>query len=426
MRVEKVGLIARREYLSRIKTKGFWIGTVALPLFMAAMMVVPSLMMMKARSTQRLVVVDATGQVAPRLDELLVAADPEMRQAAGFEITHEEPGEDPAALRRELDRRIVAEEIDAWVWIDQQSLDDSRALYHAESVSNFLTQERLEDALSEAVEEVRVRRAGYDVAEIGRLTAGIDLQTVKVSEEGTREEGGLAGVALAYFLFFLLYMILILYGTQVMNGVLEEKSSRVVEVVISTVTPFELLLGKLLGIGATGLTQLAIWLGTMSGGLFYAAAGALAWIPEDVSIPTMEPALLVHFLILFLLGFFLFATLYAAIGSAFNNVQEAQQFASVAVFLLIAPIFFFFPVVNDPDSTLAVVTSLVPFFTPLLMMLRIAIKTPPLWQILLGYLLTGAFTIAMVWICAKIYRVGILMYGKKPTLAEIWRWVRYA
>ncbi|MCZ7652699.1 MAG: ABC transporter permease [Thermoanaerobaculia bacterium] len=133
-----------------------------------------------------------------------------------------------------------------------------------------------------------------------------------------------------------------------------------------------------------------------------------------------------HFLLLFLLGYFFFATLYAAIGAASNNLQEAQQFAGVVVIFLVAPVLLMMPVINDPDSVLAVVVSLIPPFTPLLMMLRIAVKMPPAWQIALGYLLSGGFTLLLVWLCARIYRVGILMHGKKPSLAELWRWLRYA
>jgi ABC-2 type transport system permease protein len=221
-------------------------------------------------------------------------------------------------------------------------------------------------------------------------------------------------------------MILILYGQQVLNGVLEEKSSRIVEVIVSTVKPHDLMMGKLLGICGVALTQLAIWLGTIAVVTLPSVVGALAWMPEDASIPTLTWPLALNFLLLFLLGFFLFASVYAGIGSAFNNLQEAQQVASIAVFFIVAPVFFMHSVINDPDSTLAVVTSLIPFLTPLLMLLRIATKMPPLWQILLGYVLTTASVFVMIRLAARIYRTGILMYGKKPTLKELWRWMRYA
>jgi ABC-2 type transport system permease protein len=157
-----------------------------------------------------------------------------------------------------------------------------------------------------------------------------------------------------------------------------------------------------------------------------AVLGAMATLPDGTQLPQVSLGLALHFFVNFLLGFFVFASLYAAIGAATNNVQEAQQLAGFLVIFLIAPVFFVVPVINDPDSTLAVVLSLIPMFTPLLMLLRIAVKMPPLWQILAGYAITTAFLVFLVWGCARIYRVGILMYGKKPTLPELWRWLRHA
>jgi len=298
--------------------------------------------------------------------------------------------------------------------------------YHAESTSNFMTQERLGNRISSVVGDVRLRQAGIDAQKVKELTPDVGLETTRVLAEGSRQEGGIAGFFLAYFLFFLLYMVTLLYGQQVMNGVLEEKSSRIVEVILATVRPIELLLGKLLGIGLAGLTQLVVWLTTMAALSAPAVVTALALLPEDVKMPQVGLGLIAHFLILFLLGFSLFATLYAAIGSATNNVQEAQQFAGFLVIFLVAPMFFMIPIINDPDSTMAVVLSMIPPLTPMLMMLRIAVKMPPLWQILTAYALTAAFVFFLVWVCARIYRIGILMYGKKPTFQELWRWIRYA
>ncbi len=224
----------------------------------------------------------------------------------------------------------------------------------------------------------------------------------------------------------MLYIVLAVWGQQVMLGVLEEKGTRIVEVLVSTIRPFELMLGKLVGIGAVGLTQFAIWNGTL---LLISAPGlaaSLVSLPEGVTLPTVTVAMVFHFGLLFLLGFFVFSSFYAAIGSAFNNQQEAQQVAGIGIVFLMAPIFFMYPVINAPDGRLAVVTSMIPIFTPLVMTLRIALQMPPLWQILLAEALTLAFIFAMVWVCARIYRVGILMYGKKPTVGEILRWVKHS
>jgi len=439
MRLENSLVITKREYLARIRTKGFWIATVALPIFIAAMGVVPSLLMLKQGRTHRVAVVDATGVIGGRLVAALAEPDPieEMARSLGgdggagperadFALELVAPDRDREAQAAALDAAVLAGDWDAWIRIEEETLDSNTIEYHAESVSNFITQERLERALSTAIREYRLERAGYDAEEVGRLARSVDLEAYKVTETGSEREGVTAGIILAYVLFFLLYMVLVIYGQQVMNGVLEEKSSRIVEVIVSTTRPIELMFGKLLGICLTALTQLGIWLGCMVIVTLPGVVGAMAWIPEEVDVPTLGPVLLGHFFLHFLLGFFLFSTFYAAIGAAFNNVQEAQQFASLAVVFLVAPVLLFWVVINDPDGTMSVVTSLIPLFTPLLMMLRIAVKMPPAWQIVLGYLLTAGFTWLMVWLGARIYRVGILMYGKKPTVPELWRWMRRA
>ena len=428
MRGDKIRIIFRREYLSRVKTKGFWIGTVILPVFLVAAMVVPSLVIAKTEAELRLALVDETGKLAAPVAERLRERGGSGKQASNFELEvlpAPADGEGREALRGRLDARVLEEEIDAWIWLPADVLERNHVEYHGESVSNFITQEVLEDRISEVLSAVRLAEAGYDAARVGELTRSVELDTLRVTEEGGKAEAGLAGLAIAYFLFFLLYIMIAIYGAQVMNGVLEEKSSRVVEVVVSAVTPFELLLGKLLGIGGVALTQIAIWLGTAAVITAPGVVAALAWLPPDVGMPSLGAVTILHFFLLFLLGFFMFASFYAAIGSAFNDIREAQQAASSAMFLLMPPLLFFPVVMNDPDSTVAVVTSLIPFFTPLVMMLRIVLKMPPLWQLLLGYLLTGAFTFGMIWLAAKIYRTGILMYGKKPTLRELVRWVRY-
>ena len=438
-------VVAQREYLARVKSVTFWLTTIVLPVFLAAIGILPTFFLLSTGSAHRVAVVDETGELGVGLVERLApkpSEDPALAasgaerfeqqverqlESARFETSLEPPAADAEAQRAELDRRVLDGELDAWIWIAGDALETSRVDYHAESVSNFITQDRLQDALSEVARERRYDDAGLDPEQIRELARRVRLTTFRITEEGTEEEGAEAGLILAYVLFFLLYMVLIFYGQQVMNGVIEEKSSRIVEVVVSTVRPFELLMGKLAGICGAALTQLAVWLGAMVAFTLPGVVSAMTWIPEDVDVPTISAGLLVHFVLLFLLGFFVFSTVYAAIGSAFNNIQEAQQWSGViAILLVMPPAMLFLLVVQDPDSPISVALSLIPTFTPLLMMLRIAIKTPPFWQIALGYLLTTAFTLFMIWLSARVYRTGILMYGKKPTLKELWRWVRYA
>lgn len=432
MRPENIYIIAKREYLQRIRSKGFWIATLILPLFTLAATVLPTLLLAKSKTEQRVVVIDETGRVAPQL----VEAQPKKKEkgqqrVAEFEFIIEQPAADPAIQRADLDRRVLAKEIGSWIWIDEAVLTadpetEVEVEYHAKSVSNFVTLEQLSDDLSSVIRRVRLADAGLDPDRVGALSEPVDLDTIRVSETGSRAEGGIAGAAFAYILFLLLYMVLVIYGQQVMQGVLEEKGSRIIEVVLSSVKPFELMMGKLSGICLVGLTQFGIWLLTL---VVVSAPGVIASVgalPEGVTLPTVTPVMVLHFLLLFVLGFFIFSTLYAAVGAAFNNLQEAQQVAGVLVTFLVIPVILMVRIINDPSSTFAVVTSMIPLFTPLLMTLRISLEMPPLWQILLSYALTFIFLVGMVWVCARIYRVGVLMYGKKPTFQELWKWIRYA
>ena len=426
MRPSNFRTIVKREYLARLRSKGFWISTIALPVMMAAWAVLPSLMVAKAKTSQKLAVVDRTHEVAGLLRETL---DDLAKRTAGqvsFDLEVVEPETDAAAQQAALDQSVLDEEIAAWVWIDPEMLAENRVEYHAQSVSNFITQQALTGALSVAVQQVRLVESGYDPEIVAELSSSVNLETVRISAEGSRAEGGLGGFALAFAVFMMLYITTLIYGQQVMLGVLEEKSSRVVEVILSTVDPLDLMAGKIVGIGLAGLTQLGIWFSFAAVLTAPVVVAAMAFLPAGTELPTLPPILVLHFFLLFILGYFFYATFYAMIGSAFNNPQEAQQMASLAVIFVVLPWIFFLPILNDPDSTLAVVTSLIPIFTPFLMVLRIAVKMPPTWQILLGYFLTTALCAGMIWLCARIYRIGILMYGKKPSLRELWRWIRYA
>lgn len=440
MRLDHVIVVIKREYLQRVRSKGFWIATLILPLFVAAMTVVPGLLITKARPNQRIVAVDETpdqriaralSAETAKTEAALTAEKTEERlrgrgqqqRLAHFDINSQAPAADPQAQRKELDRRVQAGDLDAWVWIGRDVMEGKKVEYHARNTSNVFTQDSLEDDLSAVVNRVRLQQAGIDPERVDALTQKVRLAPIAVGEG--RASGGVGGMLFAITLFLMLYIAILMWGQQVMQGVLDEKGSRVIEVLISALSPFELMMGKLVGICLVGLTQLTIWLGTVAV-ISAPGAVALAMMPEGNALPSLTPGMLVLFGTLFILGFFAYATLYAAIGASFNNLQEAQQAASIAVIFVIIPVMVMYPVINDPSSTMATVLSLVPLFTPLLMPLRIAIEMPPAWQLALAYVLTLTFVWGMVWLCSRIYRVGILMYGKKPTFKEIWKWTRYA
>lgn len=436
MRLDNVLAITKREYMQRAKTKGFWIGTLIVPLFAFGIFLVPIYLLSRSQASQTIVVVDETGRVGQDLVARMNARKGgeskgdrgqkgmvDESQSARFNARNVPVAADPKAQKADLDQQVQTKQIDAWVWISPGVFKGERAEYHARSVANFMTQNALEDDLSWVVRRERLRQVGVDPGRVDELVRPVRLDTQRVSEKGSRAEGGIMGFMFSIGLFMLLYFAMIMWGQQVMNGVLEEKGSRVIEVLISSVTSFELLMGKLLGICLLGLTQLGVWFGTM---FVISSPGIGAAMALKGSLPSMSVAMVIHFVLLFILGFFAFATLYAAIGAAFNNIQEAQQMAGVAMMFIIVPALMINPVINDPNSTMATVLSLIPLFTPLLMPLRISVEMPPVWQLALAYTLTVGFVIVMVWFCSKIYRIGILMYGKKPTIQEIWKWTKYA
>jgi ABC-2 type transport system permease protein len=436
MRLENIEIVARREYLQRVRSKGFWLGTILFPVFAVAMTVLPSVFLARTKTSQQVVVVDETGRVAPELlkerarpkpsNPLRQNDDKMEQQISRVQFVVEPATTDRKAQDESLAKRVLDKSVDAWIRITPGVLTGDPVEYHGRSVSNFMTQGNLERRLSDAVRRVRLADAGLDADKIGDLSAPVNLRTIRVSKEGSRAEGGAGGFFAAYLLFLMLFLAILIWGQQVMTGVLEEKGSRVVEVLVSSVKPFELMMGKLSGICLVGLTQFAIWLLTLVVVSAPGVVAALGTMPDELKLPSLSPASALHFLLFFILGFMVYASFYAALGAAFNNLQEAQQVAGTMSILFAIPAVVMPMVINSPSSTISMVMSLIPLFSPILMPLRIFVETPPVWQIAIAYVLTIGFLFLMVWFCSRIYRVGILMYGKKPTIPELLRWVRYS
>ncbi|MFN3412823.1 MAG: ABC transporter permease, partial [Thermoanaerobaculum sp.] len=224
--------------------------------------------------------------------------------------------------------------------------------------------------------------------------------------------------AVGYVLVFVMFFTAVMYGMIVMRGVLEEKSSRIVEVIVANLSPLELMFGKIFGVGFVGLTQYALWLLLAANGMgFFAASG----VAGASSILT-NPVLMLSFVAFFVLGYFLYGSLYAALGAAFNSEEEAQQVQNVAGWVMAMPFLFMVPIMNNPDSPVSVVVSLIPFFAPMLFFLRMVLQFPPTWQVILCFALLVGTTAVVVRLAAAVYRVGILSYGARPTAKQLWRW----
>jgi ABC-2 type transport system permease protein len=264
------------------------------------------------------------------------------------------------------------------------------------------------------------------LAHQGMVASDVDslMQPVKVdtTQAGKNADTTSSFVAI-YVLFFLMYMVILLYGMNVARSIIEEKTSRVFEVLLATIKPEEMMAGKVIGVGSVGLTQVAVWLLTAVILTSSSIVGALAGGNVHVSLNPMQ---IIFFVVYFLLGYLLYSSIAAALGAMVNSEQELQQLNMILVMPLAGCMFALAPVITNPNGPVARIISLIPFCTPLIMYLRISLATPPAWEIALSIALMMVTIYAILWVASRIYRVGILMYGKKPNLPEILRWLKYS
>ena len=424
----KLWAVVKREYLERVRTKGFVIGTILGPLLMGAMMIVPAIAARSSSKPLRVAVLDATGTLQSAVEEGLRAA--RFDGKARFDVQpvpRSAPEVGPAvappagAGEATLKRAVLEGRLDGYLHLPADAVTAGTASYYGRNVSNRIDLRTMERTVSDVLVGRRLTGAGLDPAKVKDLTKELDLKTIRLSEKGEREDQG-AAMIFSIILLMILYMSIILWGQAVMTSVIEEKTSRVVEVMAAGVSPTTLLAGKLLGVGAAGLTQFLVWAISLFGVSVFAAGAAMG----SFAMPEITPVMLVSFVLFFVLGFLFYAALYASIGAAVNTVQEAQSLAFPVLLPIILAMVCFPAVLEAPDGVLAVTMSMIPGMSPLIMFLRIVVLTPPLWQIALSIALLALGILGVVWVAARVYRVGILMYGKKPTFPELVKWVRHA
>jgi ABC-2 type transport system permease protein len=422
--MHKLWLIIKREYVTRVKTKGFVIGTLIVPLIgIAFTLFIVSMVGHQSTQATRLALVDQVGGIAP-----VIAADLQAKQVNGkpqFNIDEsiEKPA-DPDALQERLRARINAGGLDGYLMIPRD-LTKSTEL-HTKNPGNFSMMGPIVSAVNEAMIEARLNARGIHVDDVSALVKGADLRVIKVSKEGESvEKGQTFGIAIA--IVILLYMSLLMYGIVTMRSVLEEKTTRTMEVLISAVSPSQLLAGKILGVAGVAITQFIIWSATVvllgSYGVALSAMSGGGSILSGFHVPV---SLMVWSVVYFLCGYFLYSALFAAVGAACSNEQDAQQLQWIAMAPLVCTMMIYWVVLTDSNSRTSVILSEIPFFGPVLMPLRVSLQTPPPWQLALSIVLLLLSIAVVILASAKIYRVGILMYGKRPTLPEMFRWLRYS
>jgi len=420
----RIFAVIRREYLERVRTKAFWISTLVVPFFLGAVMILPAYLAARGGGEFSVAVVDLSGRFFEPVEaevERMLSGDEE---ALSITMLQQDPGADPTATRERVKEQVQNKTFDGMLVLPETLPDEGTPEYVAPNVAAFKLLSVLERSVNNVMVADRLTDAGLDPDQVQELTHRVGLKTLKLGKGGeeTRDQG--QSFILAYVFMMIIYVTVLMYGVYVMRGVLEEKSSHVVEVIISTVKPFELMLGKILGIGAVGLTQFVIWAALMAAISAPGAASAVGI--SGMELPVIPAQLLVFFVVYFVLGFLLYGTLYAGIGAAFDTEQEAQNFQGMVTMFLIVPLVLMVQILNQPDGTLSVVLSLIPFFTPMLMFLRMTLAPVPAWQVAASVVLMGGAILACTWVVGKIYRVGILMHGSKPKLKDLVRWVREA
>jgi ABC-2 type transport system permease protein len=395
-----------------------------------------ALTMLSSGAPKKIAVVDATGRLfEPMQTELQTRRQAETAADKGKKEAKKETKDGLVlesvplqgtveATYAALKPRLNKDDLFAVVTIGNELDAKTNFHFYGRNVGDPRTQQRLESALERAVTLLRLERADLkaDPATLRKAMAGIEFETFQVSATGADSKKGFLEAYFGTFLFvFMLYMTLLLYGIAVMRGILEEKSNRVMEVLLGSLSPQELMTGKILGVGLVGLTQVGIYVASalLLPLLVPGAGGAMASILEALS-----PMRMLWFLVFFVLGYFMYTALFAAVGAVCNSEQEAQNLQSPVIMCLVIPMVATFFFVSQPDSTVARVVSLIPLFTPMVMVMRINTLAPPLWEILLSIVLTLGFTWLLFRGVAKIFRIGILMYGKRPTVPEILRWAR--
>ncbi len=436
-------IIIQREFNERVRKKSFIITTVLMPVLVIALMVAPALIMQYAGGdAKRIAVIDESGLIAPQLqnDEELI-----------FEPTDLTVDE----ARKELTEHYAVLAIGSDILTNP-----SDVRFYVNSSSSITVESNIAQQLEHILETEKLK--GYHIDNLQQILdevkTSVTMQTFrndKSQDEDTQAQSSIAATAIGYILSFILYMFLLIYGAMVMQSVIDEKNSRVLEVMVSSVRPFELMMGKILGIASVAVVQIVIW------GVLICGVGAVVMpqlMPDEMLAgveavqsgtaqateiaaatdfdPEMMQALatatdtgyvlkiFISLLLFVLGGYLLYSAMFAAVGSAVDNVQDAQQLQTPITIPIILALLMMIAVIRDPNSQLAFWFSMIPLTSPVVMVARIPYDIP-MWEIILSLAILYASFIGMVWVAAKIYRVGIFMYGKKPNFKELWKWVRY-
>jgi ABC-2 type transport system permease protein len=448
--MRKALAVLKREYLEVVRKKTFIIMTLILPFLMAALMFVPTLLMMKGIESKRVVVVDGTTRLQDVFGakRLASATEPPVSRAARELGKRAQAQQGGKALELKTDYVAATGEVKAAAqpFLEQlrendgsrpERLDgvllipsdaftntDAKLVYYSRAVSDIMTEERLANTVNQALSRERLAGRGIAAAEADHLLKRLELEGIKVSKSGEEKKGGELSFIVGFIFAALLLFPTMIHGQEVMRGIVQEKTERVVEILISSMPSFDLLSGKVMGLALVGLTQVGAWLAMGAAMAVYTGGAALV---AGVNVfQFVDLRIIPWFFVFFLLGYLTFVCIYAVGGAISNSEKEAQQFMGPIMMVAMVPWMLAFPILQNPESRLATVLSLIPVFTPITMFMRMIVSEPPLWQVAISVVLSIATVVAFFWMTAKIFRVGILSYGKRPSPAELWRWLKVA
>lgn len=444
--------VVKHEYKKIVVKWTFLIGTLLFPLIGAGFAVIPAIIFSIKGEPTRIVVIDASGKITARLKEnlstekILAKAQVEAKKsigdinatqeekmkrgasqlAAGFEIVDYDPaGISPDEIRQELNKKAVADEIDAYLLVPEDINNaDVKFEFRSRKAGDFVAVDTFKDALNEAVRSQRLADAHINEGLLKDISKNVDFDPKSINEKG--EEKDSSGLFVASLIIgMMIYITLTIYGQVIMGAVVEEKETRIAEILFSSARPFELMFGKLVGVGLAGLTQLGIWVGSLVAILAFLSTQAD--MSEIVgSMPHITPLMILYFFVFFIVGYFIYASMYALIGSMVTTAQEGGQFSLPIIMILLVGFYLSFAVIRDPNSTVSFWASIAPFVAPITMPVRIMAEMPPFWQIGLSILINCVTIAFLVWLASRVYRIGMLMYGKRATIPEVLKWIRQA
>lgn len=444
--MNKLFAVLKREYLQAVRKKAFIIMTLLFPVLMAAAMILPGVMISKGMGKKKIAVLDGTGMlrgaftrpneavptdVTKEAREAMSGRNRGPKLPSQLDINYiDQKGADvKTAVKPYLDRlqsKKDADKLDGILLIPSNAMtaEDAELTYYSRSSTDIVTQERLGRLTNKVIQRHRLSTNGIDLDTVERLTREVPVSGVQISKSGEQKKGGEANLFLAFVLAALVILPSFIYGNEIMRGIVQEKSDRITEVLVSSMTPIELLTGKILGVAAVGLTQITVWLTMMA-----AVAGFLGTVLTTAGINVtqiLRPVLFIYFVIFFILAYLTYVCVYAIAGAISNSEKEAQQFIAPITLVMMIPWFLMFPIIMNPDSKLAVGFSLSPVWGPITMFVRTVVSEPPLWHIGASIAISIATIAVFFWMTAKIFRIGILSYGKRPTIPELWRWMKVA